>query len=248
MLKILKQMNNRREYYYPVVGYALLLALVWLCSWLADIAATFMGGSLGVASLVSSEGVRHALRNAMPSLNSLPWGTIVMAISAYGLLKGSGLISLCSHIAKRQKLTRNEVRSLLFSAVALSLYAAMLYAATLAPWNMLCGVTGSLVNSPLMNGMPALLFLGTLVVAAVYGFMYGNYRSSLDVASSLGGSFPLFVPALLALLPASAIVASVDYMGLFALLELDDTERNMIVAVFYLIPFMHTAVLKVKAE
>ncbi len=244
----MKPMNNRREYYYPVVGYTSLLALVWLCSWLADIAATFMGGSLGVASLVSSEGVRHALRNAMPSLNGMRWGSVVMAIAACGLLKGSGLTNLCSHVIKRQKLTKNEMRSLLFSAVALSLYAAMLYAATLAPWNMLGGVTGSLVNSPLMNGMPVLLFLGVLVVASVYGFMYGNYRSPLDVASSLGGSFPLFVPALLALLPASAIVASVDYMGLFALLELNGTERNIIIAVFYLIPFMHTAVLKLKTE
>ena len=67
------------------------------------------------------------------------------------------------------------------------------------------------------------------------------------VAASLGTTFTLFVPALIAMLPASGIVASVSYMGVFDLLNLSDSEIDIITAVFCSIPFLHVIFAKRKS-
>ena len=140
---------------------------------------------------------------------------------------------------KRQQLTKMEKRSLLFSLSALLVYSIVLYVVTLSQWNILLGVTGTLENSSFIRGLALVLFIGVLVVALIYGFMYGNYRSVLDAVSSIGNTFTFFVPAIIALIPASAVMASVNYIGLLNILDLTSFETNIIVAVFYSIPFLY---------
>ena len=230
---------NRREHYYPVIGYVSLFAVVWLLSWFLDIAATFMDADFGVSSLVSSEGVRWAMRNALPMLNNVPWGEIVLFLSAFGLLQGAGIIRIFSGLAKGQRPTKMQTRSLLFSVFAVFIYSIVVYVATFSQHNVLLGVTGNIENSSFISGLPLLLFFGVLIIALVYGFMYGNYRSAVDVVSSVGNTFTLFVPALIALIPASAVMASVVYTEFFSLLGLTSNEVEIIAMVFYIIPFLH---------
>ena len=232
-------MSSKREHYYPVLGYVLLLVTVWLISWIWDIATAFTGSDIDIKSLVSSEGLRWTMRNAMPVLNNIAWGEILLAITALGLLQGSGIIRVFPHLIKRQQLTKMEKRSLLFSLSALLVYSIVLYVVTLSQWNILLGVTGTLENSSFISGLSFVIFIGVLVVALIYGFMYGNYRSVLDAVSSIGNTFTFFVPAIIALIPASAVMASVNYIGLFNILELTSFETNIIVTVFYSIPFLY---------
>ena len=232
-------MSSKREHYYPVIGYVLLLVTVWLISWIWDIATAFTGSDIDIKSLVSSEGLRWTMRNAMPVLNNIAWGEILLAITALGLLQGSGIIRVFTHLIKRQQLTKMEKRSLLFSLSALLVYSTVLYVVTLSQWNILLGVTGTLENSSFIRGLALVLFIGVLVVALIYGFMYGNYRSVLDAVSSIGNTFSSFVPAIIALIPASAVMASVNYIGLLNILDLTSFETNIIVAVFYSIPFLY---------
>lgn len=230
---------NKREHYYPVIGYVLILVFVWLLSWILDITTTFMDADSGVESLVSSEGVRWTMRNALPSLNNVAWGEIILLISALGLLQGSGIMRMLFHLAKHLQLTKMERRSIIFALFAVLIYMAVLYVTTLSQWNVLSGVTGTLENSSFVSGLPLLLFFGVLILALVYGFMYGNYRSVIDVVSSIGNTCAKFVPALIALIPASGVIASITYMGIFDLLGMTDFEENIIAAVFYSIPFLH---------
>ena len=232
-------MSSKREHYYPVIGYVLLLVTVWLISWIWDIATAFTGSDIDIKSLVSSEGLRWTMRNAMPVLNNIAWGEILLAITALGLLQGSGIVRVFTHLIKRQQLTKMEKRSLLFSLSALLVYSIVLYVVTLSQWNILLGVTGTLENSSFISGLSLVIFIGVLVVALIYGFMYGNYRSVLDAVSSIGNTFTFFVPAIIALIPASAVMASVNYIGLFDILELTSFETNIIVTVFYSIPFLY---------
>lgn len=230
---------SKREYYYPVIGYVLMFVAVWLLSWLLDIVATFVGAGFGVYSLVSSEGVRWAMRNAITSLNNVAWGEIMLLLTACGLLQGAGITRVLSHLFKGIRLTRMEMRSMLFAASAVLLYALVLYVVTLSPWNVLLGITGTIENSPFVSGLPVLIFFGVLVLSLVYGFMYGNYRSAVDVVTSIGNTCTMFVPSLIALIPASATMASVAYTGFFELLDLTDNEIWIIEFVFYSIPFIH---------
>ena len=215
------------------------MVTVWLISWIWDIATAFTGSDIDIKSLVSSEGLRWTMRNAMPVLNNIAWGEILLAITALGLLQGSGIIRVFTHLIKRQQLTKMEKRSLLFSLSALLVYSIVLYVVTLSQWNILLGVTGTLENSSFISGLSLVIFIGVLVVALIYGFMYGNYRSVLDAVSSIGNTFTFFVPAIIALIPASAVMASVNYIGLFNILELTSFETNIIVTVFYSIPFLY---------
>lgn len=232
-------MNSKKENYYPVIGYTLLLLVVWILSWLVDIVATFMDVELHTESLISSEGTRWAMRNAVPALNNVPWGEIMLFISALGLLKGAGIITLFSHIIKREKLTKMEIHSLVFAVFALLLYCFILYIATFSQWNILLGVNGTIENSAFYDGLPLLIFIGILIVSLVYGFMYGNYRSSTDVISFIGKTFVCFVPALIAMIPAAGVISSIDYIGIFNLLEVEKNEADIIIGVFYSIPFLH---------
>lgn len=232
-------MSSKREHYYPIIVYVLLLVTVWLMSWILDIATAFTASDIDIKSLVSSEGLRWIMRNAMPVLNNIAWGEILLAITALGLLQGSGIIRVLKHLIKRQQLTKMEKRSLLFALSALLVYSTVLYVVTLSQWNILLGVTGTLENSSFIRGLALVLFIGVLVVALIYGFMYGNYRSVLDAVSSIGNTFSSFVPAIIALIPASAVMASVNYIGLLNILDLTSFETNIIVAVFYSIPFLY---------
>ncbi len=244
MWKILKPMNDKREYYNPVIAYSLLLLLVWLLSWVVDMVAMFSGWEITINSLVSSEGVRWAARNAMLALDSVPWGIFMLLLAMVALLSGSGVVRMLGHLFKSFSLTKNERRSALFAFLALLLYAVLVYLATLSPFNILLGVTGHFASSPLMHGIPLLTFIAVLIVSLIYGFMYGNYRSLLDVVSSMGETYSFYMPALIALIPASGIMPCVEYTGVLELTGCAGCSMHVVTGIVYLIPFLYVVMLR----
>ena len=233
-------MSDRRAAYYPALAYSLLLLLVWGGSWLIAVLQLFMGDLFDVNSLVSGEGVRWALFSVGSSVEAAPWGTAFFLLFIAGLLDGSGLLRLVGNIFKR-RVSGNELRSLLFALSALLLYVVVLFLFTLSPWDALRGVTGDIGNSPLSNGWLLLLFVGMLMTALVYGFMYGNYRTVVDVIGSTSGFVRLFVPALLAMLPASGIMPCLHYTGLDIMLGIDNENAMAVETVIYCLPFVYMA-------
>lgn len=232
-------MNSKREDYYPVVGYIIMFVAISFLLWLLDIATTFMGCNLGISSPVSSEGLRWAMRNALPALGRIPWAGVLLVVSSFGLLQGAGVVRLFCRITKLQRLTKMEIRSLLFSVGSILVYTIVVYLVTFSKWNILLGITGTFENSSFLSGLPLILFLGIVIMTVVYGFMYGNYRSFIDVLESAGNAIKLFTPAILALIPAAAIIAMLEYAGVFKLLGLAENEAEIIAMVLYAIPFMH---------
>lgn len=234
-------MSDRRSAYYPALAYSLLLLLVWGGSWLIAVLQLFMGDLFDVNSLVSGEGVRWALFSVGSSVEAAPWGTAFFLLFIAGLLDGSGLLRLVGNIFKR-RVSGNELRSLLFALSALVLYVVVLFLFTLSPWDALRGVTGDIGNSPLSHGRLLLLFVGVLMTALVYGFMYGNYRTVVDVIGSASGFVRLFVPALLAMLPASGLMPCLHYTGLDVMLGIGNENATAAETVIYCLPFVYMAV------
>ena len=235
-------MSDRRSAYYPALAYSLLLLLVWGGSWLIAVVQLFMGDLFDVNSLVRGEGVRWALFSVVPSVEAAPWGTAFFLLFIAGLLEGSGLLRLLGNIFK-WRVSGNELRSLLFALSALVLYVVVLFLFTVSPWDALRGVTGDFSNSPLYHGRLLLLFIGVLMTALVYGFMYGNYRTVVDVIGSAAGFVRLFVPALLALLPASGLMPCLHYTGLDIMLGIDNENTMAVETVIYCLPFVYMAVM-----
>jgi hypothetical protein len=108
-----------------------------------------------------------------------------------------------------------------------------------SPWKILSGVTDEAALSPLVQGWAMLLFVGVLSVSLIYGFIYGNYRSIMDVIVSTGRTFILFVPAVMALLPASGIVPCLQYAGVQ---PIPGIPWEIVSSILYLLPFIYVMV------
>ena len=236
-------MNKRRLLYAPVLAYLILLVAVWTLSWAAELYQQLMGDAGAVTSLISSAGVRWALLSAGDSLNAAPWGTMALLVSVFGLLDGSGVLRLAERIIRRQKASRNEWHSLLFALFALLLFGAILFMFTVSPWNTLAGVGKGTSLSPLGHGWPLVLLFAVLAVSLMYGFTYGNYRTVADVVASAGDSFILFVPAFVAMIPASGIVPCLEFAGMGGILGFDDGSMRLVGDVACILPFLYISVL-----
>lgn len=236
-------MSNRRTAYYPVLVYASVLVLVWLASWLVSIMQMFSATAVKVHSIVSAEGVRWALLSMDDSLDSIPWGSLLLLMLVLGLSDGSGIARSLSRLVTGHRISGNEGRSLLFSVLVLSLYLAILFMFTISPWHTLLGVTGDIMHSPLAQGGLLLLLTGVLVVSLVFGFMYGNYRTLADVVVSAGGYMTIFVPALMAMIPAAGIVPCLEYSGFAAMIGLDEECADIAVELLCVFPFLYVAIL-----
>jgi hypothetical protein len=80
-------------------------------------------------------------------------------------------------------------------------------------------------------------------VSLTYGFIYGNYRTAVDVIVSAGDIFSLFIPAFMAMLPASGIVPGLQYTGLDASFGLDVAGLSVFETVVYTLPFVYVCLL-----
>lgn len=238
-------MNNQRAYYFPLPLYLLLLLMVWVGAFFADVVQLLSGGVLPSSSLMSAEGVRWALRTALPSIGALPWGVVMMLVATYGLLRGSGLAKVLGRLVCLRRLTVSELRALLFAFAVAVCYVVLLYMSAVAPWHMLAGVTDEALLSPLVQGWALLLFAGVLSVSLIYGFIYGNYRSMMDVVVSTGRTFTLFTPAIMALLPASGIVPCLQYAGVESICGI---HWDVITSVLYVLPFLYVLLLQLKEK
>lgn len=236
-------MSNRRKAYYPVLVYASLLVLVWLASWLASIVQMFSATAATVHSIVSAEGVRWALLSMDESLDSVPWGSMFILMFVVGLSGGSGIARSLFRMMTGCKISGNEGRSLLFSVLVLSLYLAIVFMFTISPWHTLLGVTGEIMHSPLAQGWQLLILVGVLVVSLVFGFMYGNYRTLADVVASAGIYMTIFVPALMAMIPAAGIVPCLEYSGFAAMIGLDEEYADIAGELLCMFPFLYVAIL-----
>lgn len=235
-------MNNRRAYYYPLLTYLLALLLVWVGAFFADVAELLADEAVhSSASLISAKGLRWALRTALPSVDAVPWGTMMVLVAVYGLLRGSGLAKALLRLVLLRCLTTSEWRALLFSLAVALCYALLLYVSTLSPWNVLSAITCEPSLSLLVQGWALLLLMGALSVSLIYGFIYGNYRSPMDVVVSTGKTFTLFIPAIMALLPASGIVPCLQFAGVQSVLGI---PWSAFTAGLYTLPFLYVLLLE----
>ena len=109
----------------------------------------------------------------------------------------------------------------------------MLFAASVAPWRLLAGVTDDWGTSAMVIGWILIFFLLSFVLSLMHGSVCGYYRSISDVMQGKCSLFPLLAPAFLAILPASGIMPCLEYIGL-----LGNGKTQMITDVLCWFPFV----------
>lgn len=228
-------MNKKKIAYLPVYLYSLLLVVIWVASWISGIVGLLTSGVQRNESLLSASGVRWALRTAADSLEAAPWGSIALCVTALGLLYGSGFVETVSLLFARKTISHNRRSALVMSLVLLLLWIVILFLCSVAPWHILAGVTIDLSSSPLVVGWLPLMFVVVFSIAVMHGAVSGCYRSYLDVLDGVCRTFKIFLPAFIALIPASGVVPCLVFAGV---LSSGGALLGVLEILLYLLPFV----------
>lgn len=233
----MKPMNRRNIVYYPVILYLLLLLVAWLLSWLFGV-MNIVDDAGNMRSLMTAEGVRRAVRSSAEVINAAPWGCAMLVVVSAGLFASSGLLRLVCDVAILHRITINQRRAGFMALLVLLLYIIVLLMSVMAPWRLLMGVTDEISVSPLARGWLLLMSVGVLSVSGIYGYVYGNFRSIMDVMNGVGKGVEFFIPAFMAILPATALLSCMQYMGVFDIFGGFSSARETVEDVVYFFPFL----------
>ena len=223
-------MNKPSLKYLPVLLYSFLLVGVWLVSWIIGVAGLLHSGVESV-SLLSASGVRWALRTAISSLEAAPWGVAVLCVVAVGLLSGSGILETLRIVLSQQPLSHNRRPAAIMTSILFLLWCLLLGVCVVLQWRPLAGITQHYSSSPLVAGALPLAFIVVFTISALHGAVSGCYRSLTDVLDGVCKAFALFLPAFIAMLPASGIIPSLSFLGV-------SIQHNLLVFLLYIFPFV----------
>ncbi|MBR1688450.1 MAG: AbgT family transporter [Prevotella sp.] len=148
--------------------------LLVLVSWLLSATQT-----VGVRSLLSSEGIRWFCGRFSDVLASplLVW--LLLAAIAVGCLRDCGLLGLRRPFAYRQRI------ALGLSATLLLLFLVVLSALAVAPRAILLSASGRLFPSPFSASLVPALSFAIVATSLTYGIISGRYQSLRHVYESL---------------------------------------------------------------
>ncbi len=240
-------MNKRGAYYFPTLLYTLLLLLLWFLSWIIGV-VHIVDGDNALNSLMTGEGVRWAVGNSVQAVNDAPWGSAMLLLVVVAMLDCSGLLRLLGDLLHLHPITVNRRRAAIMAFFMLLLYVGIISLSAISPWRLLMSVTSDITASPLLRGWLLLFFVGTLFVTLMYGYVYGNFRTATDVMCGVGRCVARFVPALLAMLPATAILSCLQYMNLFVFLDIDNSVAQYMADILYVFPFLFVGYLELKQD
>jgi len=87
-----------------------------------------------------------------------------------------------------QKLSRNEKKGLAYSLITAVIVLAVILWGIIPADGFLRSVDGGILNSPLIKGVVAFLFIVAAVMGLAYGFGAGTYKNDSDVVNGMGNS------------------------------------------------------------
>ena len=237
-------MNRKGVFYFPLLLYLFLLLSLWLLSWFFGVLQLVFNSTFVVGNLITAEGMRWALRSSLNVVDSAPWGVAMLSVVTYATLAASGLLRLAGDIFSGRMLAANQRRAVAVAAIMLLLYLLLLFACTVAPWTFLLGASYNISVSPLARGWLLLLFIAVLSVSLSYGYVYGNFRSIIDILQGVEENVKMFIPAFLSMLPAVALLSCMHYMAVFELMNLNAATVCTIENVVYAFPFVFVLIVR----
>ena len=164
------------------VSFFLLTLALALFSWVGSVY-----GVGEVQSLLSAEGVRWVLGHVVSNYVQMPaLGVALILLMGFGIVQRSGLYDVLKRLFRKEgKLSRKERRALTVSFIALAIYAVLIGVCLLLPWNLLLGVTGSWLYSPLVKGSVYLLSVGVGLAGVIYGYATDTFRCVDDCVKGM---------------------------------------------------------------
>ncbi len=175
--------NSRSHFLHIATIFFILTVVVALCSWVGSIY------ELGnVQNLISPEGLRWMLRNAISQYIQTPaLQYVLILLMGLGIAYESGLLqSLWKAVRYQKTRSMKERRALILSVIVIIIYTLLIFSITVTPWTILRNVTGTLENSPFLQGLPYLISVGIGFAGMVFGFASGRFRTDREIIRGMG--------------------------------------------------------------
>lgn len=226
---------RNRNVIHPATLFFCLWWLVAVLSWIGNVYAWE-----GIKNIISTEALRWFLRYTEENLMSSPalYFFIISFMSA-GLFMHSGLGNVLWRIVKRErKLSGKEKKSLvgasIVSILCFTVYALLAW----GPWNIVRGVTGRYVDSPLHDGAFCILSIAISLTSVVYGYSADRYRSDVDIVNGMSYLFYRFPSYIVSLFFVIQFVAAFKYSGLPVCMGITHEVLDWIYWICCIIPFI----------
>lgn len=195
---------------HPATVFFLLWWFVAVLSWIGSVYAWD-----GIRNIISTEALRWFLRYTEEKLMSSPALYIVfLFFMSVGLFLHSGLGGLIWRMVRSERKMSGKEKKSLVAAVMIAVAYFMVYALLAwGPWNIVRGVTGRYVDSPLHDGALCILAIGIGVTSMVYGYSADHYRSDTDVVKGMSYMFSRFPSYLVSLFFVIQFMVAFEYSG-----------------------------------
>lgn len=206
------------------IFFFLMTVVLALFSWVANIY-----GWGDIQSLLSAEGIRWLLGHVVENYVSCPaLGIVLILLMGLGIAVHSGLYGILKRLCQKEKLLSHKERWALTLTMAVwGIYAMLVVASLLLPWNFMWGITGSWLYSPLSKGFVYVLSIGIGLSGVVYGYVSGNFRRLSDIMTGMSYLIARESSYFVTLFFVTQFFSLLVYMRLPAWLHLSDEVVNI---------------------
>lgn len=225
--------------WHPAMLYLFLSIAVILIAWVGsfwELRNINVNSELILRSLLTIDGVRYLLHNSVSMLDDAPIANILMLLFTIGVANRSLLFKTLSLFLHHKSLSYKQYASLLLSFIVFVLMFILLIYGVFGPEHLLLSISGTLKNSPLIDGFFAILMILVLLPCLIYGMATDSFNVVDDGIEALVSVIRLVPSYLLTLFMASFLMSVITYSRIDILLGVGTVGITLFSQILYWLP------------
>lgn len=225
--------------WHPAMLYLFLSIAVILIAWVGsfwELRNVDVNSELVLRSLLTIDGVRFLLHNSVSLFDDAPIANILMLLFTIGVANRSSLFKTVSHFIHHKPLSYKQYASLLLSCIVFALLFVLLLYGIFGPGHILLSISGTLKNSPLIDGFFAILMILVLLPCLIYGMATDSFNVVDDGIEALVSVIRLVPSYLLTLFMASFLMSVITYSRIDVLIGAGTTAIQLCSQILYWLP------------
>jgi p-aminobenzoyl-glutamate transporter AbgT len=225
--------------WHPAMLYLFLSIAVILIAWVGsfwELRNINVNSELILRSLLTIDGVRYLLHNSVSLLDDAPIANILMLLFTIGVANRSLLFKTLSLFLHHKSLSYKQYASLLLSFIVFVLMFLLLIYGVFGPEHLLLSISGTLKNSPLIDGFFAILMILVLLPCLIYGMATDSFNVVDDGIEALVSVIRLVPSYLFTLFMASFLMSVITYSRIDVLIGAGTTAIQLFSQILYWLP------------
>jgi p-aminobenzoyl-glutamate transporter AbgT len=225
--------------WHPAMLYLFLSIAVILIAWVGsfwELRNINVNSELILRSLLTIDGVRYLLHNSVSMLDDAPIANILMLLFTIGVANRSLLFKTLSLFLHHKSLSYKQYASLLLSFIVFVLMFLLLIYGVFGPEHLLLSISGTLKNSPLVDGFFAILMILVLLPCLIYGMATDSFNVVDDGIEALVSVIRLVPSYLFTLFMASFLMSVITYSRIDILLGVGTVGITLFSQILYWLP------------